>query len=95
MKQRGRRSTEALSKVVPLPGIVPGTRPEPPPELTAEQAETWRAIVGRMPSDWFQPETWPLLCQLCRHTSISRLIGAALAEIDPKAVKDDKGFSAV
>jgi hypothetical protein len=92
MKQRGRKSSNSLSTVVSLPGVVPGQRPEPPAELTPEQAATWRAITGRMPSDWFQPESWPLLAQLCRHVSISRLVGSALAEIDPKAIADDKGF---
>jgi hypothetical protein len=79
--------------VVPLPGIVPGERPEPPEHLGARQSETWRVIVGRMPSDWFTPETWPLLSQLCRHVTISEVIGTALAEIDPKSVKDDGGFA--
>jgi hypothetical protein len=92
MKQRGRKSKEALSTVVLLPGIVPGERPEPPAELTPEQAETWRSIVGRMPSDWFEGASLALLAQLVRHISIAKMIGTTLAAIDPATVVDDKGF---
>jgi hypothetical protein len=92
MKQRGRKSKEQLSAVVALPGIVPGERPKPPAGLTAEQANLWRQFVGRMPSDWFGPESFPLLAQVCRHVTIAEVIGAALAEIDPKSVDDDGAF---
>jgi hypothetical protein len=92
MKQRGRRSKEAQATVALLPGIVPGQRPEPPPELTAEQADTWRSIVGRMPCDWFEGASLALLAQLCRHISLSRVIGTLLAGIDPATVVADKEF---
>jgi hypothetical protein len=92
MKQRGRKSADALSMVVSLPGVIPGERPEPPKHLTDEQAETWRAAVGRMPADWFTPEIWPLLTQLCRHVSISRMVAEALAEVDPESMRDARGF---
>jgi hypothetical protein len=45
-----------------------------------------------MPSDWFQCETWPLLSQLCRHVTISEMVGAALAAVDLKTVTDEAGF---
>ena len=92
MKKKGRKSQEELSQVVLLPGIIPGERPEPPEHLTAAQREIWRQFTGRMPSDWFQAESWPLLSQLCRHVTISEAIGAALGEIDLKSVTDEEGF---
>jgi hypothetical protein len=49
--QRGRKSAESLA----ILAAVPGQRPEPPAELTAEQAAEWRAIVGRRPVDCFTP----------------------------------------
>lgn len=27
----------------------------------------WRSITGKLPSDWFAPETIPMLKELCRH----------------------------
>jgi len=58
MTQRGRKSADSLEtpKVTVL-----HPRPEPPAELTKAQAEEWRAVVDRMPHDWFPRETHPLL----------------------------------
>jgi hypothetical protein len=92
MKQRGRKSKEALSAVVLLPGVVPGQRPEPPAELTEEQAATWRAIAGRQPADWFEGASLALLAQLVRHISIAKMLGTILAAIDPATVVGDKEF---
>jgi len=67
MRKRGRRSADEIStpKVVSLPQA---RRPDPPGELTAEQAEIWREIAEALPADWFGRESWPLLEQFCRHT---------------------------
>jgi hypothetical protein len=64
MRQRGRKSAESVLL----------QRPDPPAELSIEQAEVWRAYVDQMPADWFRPEMWPMVCQLCRHQSNSRLL---------------------
>lgn len=77
MGARGPKSAAELS-VVPIGGPKP---PRPPEELTKMQAEEWRAIVKRMPSDWFTRETWPLLAQLCRHTVQSRRIAKLIEEL--------------
>lgn len=69
MGTRGRKSVAALSVAVPL-GIT--NRPDAPYDLTDEQADEWRAVVNRMPADWFQRETWPLLSQHCRHVVAAR-----------------------
>ena len=85
--QRGRKSTESLSTVLAL---VPGTRPEPPAELTAEQAKTWGVIVSQMPADFFTYGASPLLVVLCRHVSISRTVAGMLATVEPLSLMDDK-----
>lgn len=82
---RGRQSTAALAVVGP--GI--RQAPEPPKELTAEQAETWRAIVATKPVAWFTPDSFPLLVAYCRLTGDARNIEALLAGFDP-AYADDK-----
>ena len=62
------------------PGAVVATkRPEPPSELTDEQADEWEAVVNRLPADWFPRETWGLLTQYCRHVVSARRV-AQLAE---------------
>jgi hypothetical protein len=67
MRQRGRKSAASLS--VPRGNVVEMVpRPPPPSDLTDEQAEEWKAIVGRLPAEWFPRETWPVLVQFCRHT---------------------------
>ena len=48
-------------------GITATERPEPPKGLTDDQANEWRAVVNRMPAEWFPRETHALLAQYCRH----------------------------
>lgn len=73
MKQRGRKSVSDLVVVALGP-----LRPDPPAELTHEQAEEWRAVVARMPSDWFSREHFPLLAAYCRHVCRARFLAATL-----------------
>jgi hypothetical protein len=87
MGVRGRKSGASLSVSVTN---LPGQRPEPPKELTAEQADEWRAVVARMPADWFTRETYPLLVQFCRHVCRSREVEAVLAGFDMRS--DVEGF---
>lgn len=49
-------------------------RPDPPTGLTREQREEWRAVVERMPEDWFPRESHQLLAQYCRHACDARRI---------------------
>jgi hypothetical protein len=65
MGVRGRKSSVELAVVGPS-GIETIRRPEPPSELTEEQAIEWRATVNRLPPDWFPRETHPMLVQYCR-----------------------------
>ncbi len=73
MGTRGRKSAAELGVIPSIP-----QRPEPPDELTPQQAEEWREIVGRMPVDWFRREIWPLLCSYCRHICNARRIAALI-----------------
>jgi hypothetical protein len=47
--------------------------PQPPAELSAEEAEIFRSFTDRMPADYFAPITMPLLVSLCRHIRNSRM----------------------
>ena len=67
MGSRGRKS---VAQLIVANGVETMRRPVPLDELTDEQAAEWRAVVGRMPSDWFARETYPFLGPLlpaCGH----------------------------
>lgn len=81
MRQRGRKSIEALTAIGPG-GVVATRRPDPPADLTPEQAEAWREIVNAHPADWFTAGARPLLAQLCRHVSAARRVASWLARIE-------------
>jgi hypothetical protein len=82
MTQRGRRSAASFETNV----VTLHQRPKPPAELTADQAVEWKAIVDRMPADWFPRETHALLVQLCRHVVAARDIERRIRAA--KRVKD-------
>ena len=63
-------------------------RPDPVPDLTEEQAAEWRAIVNRMPADWFPRETHGMLAQYCRHVVASRRVAQLVASIEASAEFD-------
>jgi hypothetical protein len=71
MQQRGRTSAAELAVIGPK-GIETIRRPEPPDELTDEQAEEWRGVVNRCPADHFPRETHSLLIQYCRLVTRAR-----------------------
>ena len=89
MRQRGRKSAASLSVVPVLPGQ---QRPEAPDELTKEEAEEWRAIVGRLPADWFPRETHAQLTNYCRHVVKARMIAGLLREFEPEWTATDEGL---
>lgn len=57
-------------------------RPEPDETLTDEQATEWRAIVNRLPADWFPRETWGLLAQYCRHVVSARRVAELIRQAE-------------
>jgi hypothetical protein len=82
MKTRGRDSAAALAIVTPGSELTFITRPEPPSELTDEQAFEWREVVNRLPAEWFPRETWGLLAQYCRHVVAARRIAQLIAALE-------------
>jgi hypothetical protein len=79
--QRGRRSAAALAIAAPTVEIV--QRPDAPYDLTDEQVDEWRAIVNRLPADWFPRETHGVLAQLCRHIVNARRVAQLItAELE-------------
>jgi len=60
-------------------------RPSPPDGLTDEQSIEWRAVVDRMPGEWFPPETHGMLAQFCRHVVSARHV----AELTEKLLSSD------
>lgn len=82
MGVRGPRSLQALA-VVPAPSQVARLeRPKAPTELTPEQAIEWRAVVERMPAEWFGRETHSLLSQYCRHAVAARRVAQLIADAE-------------
>jgi hypothetical protein len=84
MKTRGRDSAAALAIVTPGSEVSFITRPEPPSELSDEQAMEWREVVNRLPAEWFTRETWALLVQYCRHVVAARRIAQLIADFESK-----------
>lgn len=80
MRQRGRKSAVSLSVSTGVVTVSP--RPDPPRELTAEQAGEWRAVVDRLPADWFPRETHGLLVQYCRHIVAARRVAQLIEALE-------------
>jgi len=73
MESRGRKSAASLA-TVKNNGITAIQRPLAPKDLTDEEAVEWRAVVNRMPADWFPRETHALLVQYCKHVVAARRV---------------------
>src|SRR4051812_44557753 len=86
--QRGRKSAASLAVVTSLPG----QRPEPPAELTAEQAEEWRAVGATRRADWFSGNNQELLVAYCRHIVLTRRVSEQIDRFDPAWMADDDGL---
>lgn len=83
MGNRGRTAAAASLAIVPPGELVTSIkRPPAPPELTHEQAEEWRAVVDRMPAEWFTRETHGMLAQYCRHVVSARRVGQLIESMD-------------
>ena len=86
MGDRGRTPASALNVVDS--GIVSVKRPRPPEELTPAQAEEWRAVVERLPADWFPRETHAMLSEYCKHVITARTLGKMIARIEDPAFSE-------
>ena len=91
LMQRGRKSPDAAAEFQ-VAAVLPGARPDPPEDLTAEQMLVWQAVVDRMPPNWFTPDLFPLLCQLCVHVTNSRALAAELAAFDRSLLAGESGL---
>lgn len=89
MGTRGRKSAAALAIVSPVE-VVP--RPGAPAELNDEQAAEWKAVVERMPADWFGRETHALLVQYCRHVVAARRIAQIIEAMENLEAAEQRPF---
>lgn len=96
MKTRGRDSA-ASQEIAHLARVDITQRPDAPYDLTDEQADEWRAVVSRMPADWFPRETHPLLTEYCRLVVRARRLAqlADQAEKAPPAEFDSKEYQSL
>jgi hypothetical protein len=93
-RKQGKWSAEDQRSVAPEATLPP---PEPPPELEPPEAAIWRAITGKLPGDWFAPETVPMLKELCRHVRHADDLALDLAATRAgiAAVRDDQTMTMV
>jgi hypothetical protein len=82
-----RKSAAALSVIAPLPAAL--QRPEPPEELTAEEAVGWREVVGRLPPDWFSRPSHALLVAFCRSVVKARMIARLIDRLRRESSEAD------
>jgi hypothetical protein len=75
MSRAGRRTVTN-----PNAPIIPGQRPNPPPELNVAQQEIWTSIVGRLPVGWFSGENLPMMKELARHIDFANCLAAEIEQ---------------
>lgn len=91
MATRGRTSAAELS-VISSNGVETIRRPDPPSDLSDEQADEWRAVVTRMAADWFPRETHGMLAQYCRHVVAARRVSQIVAQLEAAEEFDIDGY---
>ena len=89
MASRGRQSAAALAVVA----IGPKALPEPPGELTPDQAVIWRAVTATKPATWFTPDSFPLLVAYCCLVTDFRNVESLLAGFRPGWAADTEGLA--
>jgi hypothetical protein len=83
---RGRKSEASAYLGGPF---IPAQRPEPPADLQPPEAkDEWRAIVSRMPAEWFPQETFGILHELCAHHVYARWIREGIQRVKEACEKD-------
>lgn len=89
MRQRGRRSSDAVAVVIDG-GFA--TRPEPPHELTETQADIWRRVTASEDPNFFATEaTRGLLADYCRRRDTADSLSALISQFDSDWLKDADG----
>jgi hypothetical protein len=89
MAKRGRISGAELSVVVDLSRRPP---PPPPSDLPPSQAETWRTVMGSVPSDYISRGAYPVLIELCRHIDRGRMLEGLIASFAREWIGEDGGI---
>ncbi len=79
----------AIAAVGKLETVV---RPDAPYDLTDEQVDEWRAIVARMPADWFPRETHGMLSQYCRHVVAARRVAQLINQLEKAEIPPGGAF---
>ena len=79
MGTRGRKSSAELT-IRAMSSVETIQRPDAPYDLTDEEADEWRAVVDRMPADYFPRETHAVLGQYCRHVVASRRVAQLISQ---------------
>ena len=64
-------------------------RPKPPEELSSEEKETWKAVTGTKPSDWFRSDTYPLLISYCKHVENAKHVDHLIETFNFDGIKND------
>ena len=92
MQKRGRKSAASLeTSIINVTGVM--ARPDAPYDLTDEEVDEWRAVVSRMPADWFGRETHGLLTQYCRHIAAARRISQLIRQCEKAELFDLEDFN--
>lgn len=90
-QRRGRKSSAELEIAGNVEKL--DARPLPPDSLSDRGQDIWLQVVNSMPSDWFKPETRPLLQMYCEHVVESEIIQIMInnsrteAHTNPKAYR--------
>jgi len=88
MRTNGRISAAQAASVTAMPLY----KPDPPRGLTVGQAEEWRAVVARMPHNWFGQETHAMLTQHCRQVERLRFIAGQLNRMQDNEETDEAAY---
>lgn len=90
MQKRGRKSAASLEANV-IPGNF-GQRPEPPEDLTAEEASVWRETAASEPLDFFNTSALRnLLKDYCRHRAAADKITEVINIFQTEWLKSETG----
>jgi len=87
MPKPGRKSAAELATT-----SIP-TRPEPPNDLNEEESIEWKAVVNRLPVDWFKREHYGVLVAYCQHVVLRRFIKKLIDGFPPEDLQTKDGVS--
>jgi hypothetical protein len=92
MAKRGRKSQAEAEQPF---AVIEGTfvrRPEPPHDLTEDEAVIWRGVVAGEPAEWFTTEaTRGLLKNYCRHQATADKLTAVINIFEVSWLKSADG----